>query len=112
MARVLGALSEWALRKLREGSLIALPITPLCRRSEERGPGAASLSQTLLAARHKLEQEAHKLSVKAQSTLQRIKQFTKIPVRRKASLLDSLPHQDVNRTRGQTYISYYVMCLR
>ena len=82
--------------------MIALPITPLCRRSEERGPGAASLSQTLLAARHKLEQEAHKLSVKAQSTLQRIKQFTKIPARRKASLLDSLPHQDVNRTRGQT----------
>ena len=88
----------------------------MCRRSEERGPGAASLSQTLLAARHKLEQEAHKLSVKAQSTLQRIKQFTKIPVRRKASLLDSLPHQDVNRTRGQTehvwqiWMSFYLSC--
>ena len=35
-----------------------------------------SLGQSLLAARKKLEQDAAKLSVKAQSTLQRIKQFT------------------------------------
>ena len=35
-----------------------------------------SLGQSLLAARHRLEQEAAKLSVKAQSTIQRIKQLT------------------------------------
>ena len=36
----------------------------------------SSLGQSLLAARHRLEQEAAKLSVKAQSTIQRIKQLT------------------------------------
>ena len=35
-----------------------------------------SLAQSLLAARQRLEQEAAKLSVKAQSTIQRIKQLT------------------------------------
>ena len=36
----------------------------------------SSLGQSLLAARHRLEQEAAKLSVKAESTIQRIKQLT------------------------------------
>ena len=39
-------------------------------------PVTGSLGQSLLAARHRLEQEAAKLSVKAQSTIQRIKQLT------------------------------------
>ena len=48
----------------------------------EMTPGQAvteaegGLAQSLLAARQRLEQEAAKLSVKAQSTIQRIKQLT------------------------------------
>lgn len=38
----------------------------------------SSFRKTILAAKHKLENEAHKLSVKAQSTLKRIKEFANL----------------------------------
>ena len=50
----------------------ATEMTPSQAVTEVEG----GLAQSLLAARQRLEQEAAKLSVKAQSTIQRIKQLT------------------------------------